>query len=149
MHVSLNNSVTRPYLDNLRHVFVHTFDMVGHLVKTLPVRFFKYGLVTELLRETCKGGLILSILAAYVPGNLNGKEVKIPEAIPLPVNFAGTKGLCNLAGSNLKLLLYEPEISKAFINFTSAATRPSFFWYNNDSGHYGPFRVTYPIGQDR
>ncbi len=32
--------------------------------------FFKYGLVTELLRETCKGGLILSILAAYVPGNL-------------------------------------------------------------------------------
>ena len=45
--------------------------MVGHLVKTLPVRFFKYGLVTELLRETCKGGLILSILAAYVPGNLN------------------------------------------------------------------------------
>ncbi len=44
--------------------------MVGHLVKTLPVRFFKYGLVTELFRETCKGGLILSILAAYVPSNL-------------------------------------------------------------------------------
>ena len=48
----------------------HTFDMVGYLVKTLPVRFFKYGLVTELLRERCKGGLILFILAAYVPGNL-------------------------------------------------------------------------------
>ena len=40
------------------------------MVKTLPVRFFKYGLATELLRETCKGGLILSILAVYVPGNL-------------------------------------------------------------------------------
>ncbi len=46
------------------------FDMVGHLVKKLPVWFFKYGLVTELLRKMCKGGLILSILAAYVPGNL-------------------------------------------------------------------------------
>ena len=56
LDVSLNNSVTRPYLN---------------LVKTLPVRFLKYGLVTELLRETCKGGLILSILATYVPGNLN------------------------------------------------------------------------------
>ncbi len=42
-------------------------------IKTLPVRFFEYGLVTELLREACKGDLILSIriLAAYVPGNLN------------------------------------------------------------------------------
>ena len=61
LHVSFDNSVIRPYLKNPRHVFL----------KTLPVRFFKYGLVTELLRETCKGGLILSILAAYVPGNLN------------------------------------------------------------------------------
>ena len=40
----------------------------------MPVRFFKYGLVTELLKETCKGGLILTILAAYVPGNLNFKK---------------------------------------------------------------------------
>ena len=39
--------------------------MVGQLVNILPVRLFKYGLVTELLRETCKGGLILSISAAY------------------------------------------------------------------------------------
>ncbi len=82
LHVSLNNSVTRPYLKNLRDIFLtksptmsskvckHTFDMVGPLVKTLPVRFFKYGLVTESLRETCKGGLILSILAAYVPGKI-------------------------------------------------------------------------------
>ncbi len=23
-------------------------------------------------------------------------------------------------------------------------TRPSFFWYDNDSGHKGPFRVTQP-----
>ena len=51
--VSINNSVTRTYLKNLRGVF---FYMVGHLVKKLPVRFFKYGLVTELLRPTCKGG---------------------------------------------------------------------------------------------
>ena len=29
-----------------------------------------YGLVTELLRETYKGGLTLCILVAYVPGNL-------------------------------------------------------------------------------
>ena len=54
LHVSLNNSVTRP----------------------LPVRLLKYDLVTELLRETCKGGLILSILEAYVPGNLNSNRLK-------------------------------------------------------------------------
>ncbi len=52
LHVSLNNSITR------------------------PVRFFKHGLVTELLMETCKGGLILSILEAYVPGNLNSNRLK-------------------------------------------------------------------------
>ncbi len=44
-------------------------------IKKSERRFFtewpKYGLVTDLLRETCKEGLILSILAAYVPGNLN------------------------------------------------------------------------------
>ena len=54
--------------------------MVGHLEKTLPVRFLKYGLVTELLRDTCKGNLILSILAAYVPGNPNSNNAKIKVA---------------------------------------------------------------------
>ncbi len=77
LHVSLNNSVTKPYLKNLRHI--------GHLVKTLPVRFFKYGLLTELLRKTCMGGLILSILAAYVPGNL--KRIKRIETLGKVIIF--------------------------------------------------------------
>ncbi len=36
-------------------------------------------LVTELMRKTCKGGLILSILAAYIPGNLNSMCMKCIE----------------------------------------------------------------------
>ena len=37
----------------------HTFDIFGHLVKKVSLIFFKDGLVTKLLEETCKGGLIL------------------------------------------------------------------------------------------
>ena len=58
---ALNNSVTRPY-----------FDIASHLVKKLSLWFLIEGLVTKLLRETCKGqgGLIFIYLAAYVPGYL-------------------------------------------------------------------------------
>ncbi len=51
-------------------------DRPSHLQSSLRRHtVFKYGLVTELLRETCKGGLILSILEACVPGNLNVCEL--------------------------------------------------------------------------
>ncbi len=40
---------------HVKSVFKHTFDIIGHLVKKTCLRFFKYGLVTELLRGTCKG----------------------------------------------------------------------------------------------
>ena len=34
-------------------------DILGNLVKKLSLRFFKDGLVTELLRVTCRGGLLI------------------------------------------------------------------------------------------
>ncbi len=53
LHVSRNSSVTRPYFKNLTG-------------KKTPLRFVKYGVVTELLREMCKGGLIfIYYIAAY------------------------------------------------------------------------------------
>ncbi len=60
-HVSLTNSVARPYFKNLTgNIFTKwpTMSKVCLLGKKTPLRFFKYGLVTELLREMCKGGLI-------------------------------------------------------------------------------------------
>ncbi len=43
----------------------HTFDIFGHLVKKLFLRFLKDGLVTKLLRETCKGGVIFKYRYTY------------------------------------------------------------------------------------
>ena len=39
--------------------YFHTFDILGHLVKKLSLRFWKDGLVTKLPRATCKEGLFL------------------------------------------------------------------------------------------
>ncbi len=49
LHVCLRNSVARPSFKILS----------GHLVKMFSPGFLKDGHVTELSRETCKGGMIL------------------------------------------------------------------------------------------
>ena len=41
-----------------------SFNIFGHLVKKLSLRFLKDGLVTELLGETCKRGQFSCVLAA-------------------------------------------------------------------------------------
>ncbi len=66
-----------------------------------PLRILKDGLATELLRKTCKGGLIFMCIAAYVSSNLKenvhdvdfligwryNREVKLIESVKLLITY--------------------------------------------------------------
>ena len=54
-HILNFSSDTRGHFFKCKHIF----EIFGHLVQNLSYRFLKDGLATELLRKTCKGGLIL------------------------------------------------------------------------------------------
>ncbi len=83
LHVSPNNSVARPSIKNLSDNFLtkwpkmskvclhlkskHTFDILGHLVKKLSLRFLKDGLVTLNYRGKRAWGYDFSIIPSKYP----------------------------------------------------------------------------------
>ena len=86
------------------------------MVKKLSLRFFRDGLITELLRGTCKGGLIL---APYVSSNLKSQTIKKPDhtTIDLSKSYISHRHLENTSVLNMDVeMKKKPKINITMIS---------------------------------
>ncbi len=62
-------------VDHLSKIWITTFWPMAKDVKKTPLWVLKDGLATELLRQTCKGGLTFLCIAACVSSNLKQPRI--------------------------------------------------------------------------